>query len=60
MSSDLFTKNLPRNIFERHTEVYCGQDGYNFSKSQGESVGSGLRFDGTDDNQTVVHENKHE
>jgi hypothetical protein len=42
MSSDLFTKNLERPLFERHTQVYCGQDEYlknGKDDSQGESVG---------------------
>jgi hypothetical protein len=28
MCSDLFTKNLPRDVFEKHTMVYCGRDEY--------------------------------
>jgi hypothetical protein len=36
MSSDLFTKNLERPLFERHTPVYCGEDEY-LRESQKES-----------------------
>jgi hypothetical protein len=41
MSSDLFTKNLERPLFERHAETFCGIDEYSKStkSSQGESVG---------------------
>jgi hypothetical protein len=41
MSSDLFTKNLERPLFERHAAIYCGVDKYmrGFKSSQGESVG---------------------
>jgi hypothetical protein len=28
MSSDLFTKNLARPLFEKHLKVYCGIDKY--------------------------------
>jgi hypothetical protein len=28
MSSDLFTKNLARPLFEQHTNMYCGTDKY--------------------------------
>jgi hypothetical protein len=28
MCSDLFTKNLPRDVFKKHTMVYCGPDEY--------------------------------
>jgi hypothetical protein len=41
MSSDLFTKNLERPLFERHAETFCGNDEHSKStkSSQGESVG---------------------
>jgi hypothetical protein len=28
MSSDLFTKNLPRPLFEQHVKTFCGHDKY--------------------------------
>jgi hypothetical protein len=28
MCSDLFTKNIPRDVFEKHTMVYCSQHEY--------------------------------
>jgi tRNA G18 (ribose-2'-O)-methylase SpoU len=28
MSSDLFTKNLPRQVYEKHTKIYVGDDEY--------------------------------
>ena len=28
MCSDLFTKNLDRATFEKHTKAFCGIDGY--------------------------------
>jgi hypothetical protein len=28
MSSDIFTKNVERTLFEKHTKVYCGDDEY--------------------------------
>jgi hypothetical protein len=41
VSSDLFTKNLERPLFERHAETFCGKDEHSKStkSSQGESVG---------------------
>ena len=39
-SSDLFTKNLPGPLFNKHTAVYCGIDEYmTIGDSQGEGVG---------------------
>ena len=41
--SDLFTKNLGGDLFDKHTKVYCGLDEYNgqheFEELQGESDG---------------------
>ncbi len=28
MPADLFTKNLPGPLFNKHTQTYCGQDDY--------------------------------
>jgi hypothetical protein len=41
MSSNLFTKNLERPLFERHAETFCRKDECSKStkSSQGESVG---------------------
>jgi hypothetical protein len=42
MSSDLFTKNLARPLFEQHSKVYVGQDQYMKQETtlkDGESVG---------------------
>jgi hypothetical protein len=33
MSSDLFTKNLARPLFEQHTKTFCGTDQYMRDKS---------------------------
>jgi hypothetical protein len=41
--SDLFTKNLPGPLFERHTRTYCGQDEY--MKSSNDSQGKGVPGD---------------
>ena len=41
MSSDIFTKNVERPLFERHAQNYCGIDQYmkeSIKDSQGESV----------------------
>jgi hypothetical protein len=48
-SSDLFTKNLARPLFEKHMQVCCGADQYSkgfpnrATYSQGESVARWLR-----------------
>jgi hypothetical protein len=34
MSSDLFTKNLLRQVYEKHTKVYVGNDEYMVKEEQ--------------------------
>jgi hypothetical protein len=34
MSSDVLTKNLPQNIFEHQTKVFCGEDQYMKKKTE--------------------------
>ena len=38
-ASDLFTKNLPGPVFNKHTKVFCGDDEYGKPKAKRESDG---------------------
>ena len=40
--SDLFTKNLARNLFEKHTAKFCGKDMYMKSHEDRDSQGEGV------------------
>jgi ethanolamine ammonia-lyase large subunit len=34
MCSDLFTKNLPRQVYEKHAKIYVGDDEYMLKEEQ--------------------------
>jgi hypothetical protein len=34
VSSDVLTKNLPQDIFERHVKLFCGEDQYMKKKTK--------------------------
>jgi hypothetical protein len=40
MCSDLFTKNLPRQVYEKHAKVYVGEDEYMLKESELKELGS--------------------
>jgi len=40
--SDLFTKNLARNLFEKHTAKFCGNDKYMKTHEDRDSQGEGV------------------